>query len=221
MEKCNNRSFVMEYITDKDVLGMVVAMDIEARPIINHYDLIEEQKQGFSVYTNQKIRLIVSGVGIINSTLATYILIHDLNCTNVINYGVAGFTGDLHQQRSVFTIGKVYKRDVDFTALGYERYHFPDKPKYIKLKTDDRLTTLDCYTSDEYIGPKSVVPKNVLVDMEGYCVANVCKRYEIPCMIYKSISDNTFENDTQGQIDTHLLGAVSAICDFIIYNVME
>lgn len=202
-------------------LGIVVAMDVEADPIIRSNNLTREEIHGFYFYSAPNFVIIISGVGIINATLATYIMLNDLNCTKVINYGVAGLTGNLYHQRSIFSINKIYKRDVNFTALGYEPYHFPDKPSFIQLVTDTRLPILDCYTSDEYIGPQSLVPKNVLVDMEGYCVANVCERYGIPCMIYKSISDNTCDNDTQGQIDTHLADAISAICDFIIYNVME
>ena len=173
-------------------LGIVVAMDVEADPIIRSNNLTREEIHGFYFYSAPNFVIII-----------------------------AGLTGNLYHQRSIFSINKIYKRDVNFTALGYEPYHFPDKPSFIQLVTDTRLPILDCYTSDEYIGPQSLVPKNVLVDMEGYCVANVCERYGIPCMIYKSISDNTCDNDTQGQIDTHLADAISAICDFIIYNVME
>lgn len=211
----------MPYDKTKEFLGIVVAMEVEAEPVICHYGLQKDNIQGFSYYFNNNVKLIVSGVGIINSTLATYILIHDLECTHVVNYGVAGFSGDLYQQCMVFSVSKIFKRDVDFTALGYEPYHFPDQASYIQLKTDNRLHALDCYTSDEYISPKSLVPKNVLVDMEGYCVANVCERYNIPCQSYKSISDNTTENDTQGQIDTYLDKAIFVICDFIIHNVLE
>ena len=202
-------------------LGIVVAMDIEADPIIQSHNLLRKEIHGFSFYSAPTFDIIISDVGVINATLATYIMLNDFNCTKVVNYGVAGLTGNLYRQCSIFSISKIYKRDVDFTALGYEPYHFPDKPSFIQLVTDPRLPILDCYTSDEYIGPQSIVPKNVLVDMEGYCVANVCQRYRVPCMIYKSISDITFDNDTQGQIDTYLAGAISAICDFIINDVIE
>jgi len=211
----------MEHIVNEDILGIVVAMTIEAEPLIEYYKLEKNNIKGFSYYVNHKIKIIISGVGVINSTLATYILLNDLNCTHIINYGVAGFTGDVHHHCEIFTINKVYKRDINFTALGYELYQFPDKPKYIQLQTDNRLPMLDCYTSDEYIGPKSRVPNNVLVDMEGYCVAHICERYQTSCMIYKSISDNTPDHDTQGQIDAHLTNAIEMISNFIIHEVIE
>lgn len=202
-------------------LGIVAAMGIEADPIIRSHDLAKEEIRGFSFYTAPNFVMIVSGVGIINATLATYIMLTELNCTEVVNYGVAGYTGNLYQQRSIFSVGRIYKRDVDFTALGCEPYHFPYKPSFIQLKTDTRLPVLDCYTSDEYIGPKSIVPENVLVDMEGYCVADVCERYGVPCMIYKGVSDRTSDPDTQGQIDTYFSEAIFAISDFIDGNVLK
>jgi adenosylhomocysteine nucleosidase len=202
-------------------LGIVVAMDVEATPIIRDHNLSRDEIHGLNFYSAPNFCIIISDVGIINATLATYIMVNELNCTNVINYGVAGLTGNLYHQRSIFSIDKIYKRDVNFTALGYDPYHFPDKPSFIQLKTDTRLPVLDCYTSDEYIGPQSVVPNNVLVDMEGYCVANVCERYNVPCMIYKSISDHTSDNDTQGQIDKHLTDAIMAISDFININILK
>lgn len=202
-------------------LGILVAMDVEAEPIIRNCNLSKEEIHGFYFYSTPNFVIIVSGVGIINATLATYILLTDMNCTSVINYGVAGFTGKLYNQGSIFSISRIFKRDVNFTALGYEPYQFPDKPSYIQLKTDKRLPAMDCYTSDEYIGPKSIVPNHVLVDMEGYCVANVCDRYGVPCMIYKGISDHTSDADTQGQIDTYLSKTIMAMNDFIHVNILK
>lgn len=202
-------------------LGIVVAMDIEAAPIIRDHNLSRDVVHGLNFYSMPDLVIIISGVGIINATLATYILVNELKCANVINYGVAGFTGNLYHQQSVFSISKIYKRDVNFTALGYEPYHFPDKPSFIQLKTDTRLPVLDCYTSDEFIGPQSIVPNNVLVDMEGYCVATVCERYSVPCMIYKSISDYTSDSDTQGQIDARMSDAIMIINDFINVNILK
>ena len=202
-------------------LGFMVAMEIEAEPLIRYFSLKKSTVHGFDVYENDDICLIISEVGIINSTLATYILIRDLKCRKIINYGVAGFTNESYRHCSVISVGRVFKRDVDFTALGCEPYRFPDKPPYIQLETDSRLPICDCYTSDEYIGPKSNVPKDVLVDMEAYCVAAVCEKYDIPCLIYKSISDITANENTQEQIDTYLKSAVDAICDYIIDKVLN
>jgi nucleoside phosphorylase len=202
-------------------LGIVVAMDEEADPIIQKYNLSKDEIRGFTVYSGPHFTVILSGVGVMNATLATYILIHELKCGKVINFGVAGFTGTLYEHHTVFSVGKVYKRDVDFTALGYEPYHFPDKPGFIQLETDKRLPVLDCYTSDEFIGPKSAVPDHVLVDMEGYCVADVCQRYGVPCMVYKSISDQTTDDDTREQFDTHLSDAVNTVSDFVDMNILQ
>ena len=91
-------------------LGFMVAMEIEAEPLIRHFSLKKSTVHGFDVYE----------VGIINSTLATYILIRDLKCRKIINYGVAGFTNESYRHCSVFSVGRVFKRDVDFTALGCE-----------------------------------------------------------------------------------------------------
>ena len=57
--------------------------------------------------------------------------------------------------------------------------------------------------------------------MEGYCVAAVCEKYDIPCLVYKSISDITANENTQEQIDTYLKSAVDAICDYIIDKVLD
>jgi len=59
------------------------------------------------------------------------------------------------------------------------------------------------------------------VDMEAYCVAEVCNRYGVICNIYKSISDNTTDADTQGQIDRFLKKAIYEINDYIIEKVLS
>lgn len=79
------------------MINLVLALDAEARPIINHFGLKKIQnKQPFPIYTSSGYQLIISGVGRCNSAAATTWLAsfnHSDSASNNkvwVNIGIAG-----------------------------------------------------------------------------------------------------------------------------------
>jgi nucleoside phosphorylase len=146
-------------------IGIVVAMEIEAMPLVEKIPFDIREVFGFTVYQNINIVLLVCGVGKVNASLGTFILIHQLHCTSIINYGIAGYTGKGNSFGSIYSVNKIRNLDLDFTAIGAQPYSYPDRDDYVELVEDKTLPAMECFTTEEYISPKSNVPIGVLVDM--------------------------------------------------------
>lgn len=70
---------------------IVCALEIEAREIIKYYNLKKDNDiKKFQVYKNSDITLIIGGVGVFNSTVATTYILTLCSPDYLINIGVCG-----------------------------------------------------------------------------------------------------------------------------------
>ena len=76
------------------MINIVVALQCEARPLIQYYRLRgNPEKNGFSLYHNEDICLVISGIGKINAAAATayqYAITGKLSHCVWLNIGIAG-----------------------------------------------------------------------------------------------------------------------------------
>ena len=79
--------------------GIVCAYLKEAKPLIKYFNL-KKINDKFSIYENEKISLIISNQGRLNSAIATTYLLSTRNISNIINFGIAG--------SSEFEIGEIF-----------------------------------------------------------------------------------------------------------------
>ena len=131
-------------------------------------------------------RIVYTGVGKINATMSTVVSCAAHDCDEIINYGTAGalnneFIGKLNK------IGIVRQRDMDARPLSnlgitpFEQSMFNGDIEVSKAKTvlssgDNFVTSTPELSSD-------------LVDMEGYAIAKIAKRFGKPVTIVKYGSD--------------------------------
>jgi nucleoside phosphorylase len=92
------------------VIFIVTALHCEAKPLIDHFDLKKDQvSQKFDLFQNDRIALIVSGIGKIRSAIATTYLLTNRDSSEisaVLNIGVCGSAKD-RKLGDLFNINKI------------------------------------------------------------------------------------------------------------------
>ena len=96
---------------------IVTALKPEAQAFVDKYKLKKNKLADFTVYQNEQLVLIVSGLGIENATLATQALLDNFNITDhdiFLNIGICGANrnhkiGDLLEISSIDYDGKIFK----------------------------------------------------------------------------------------------------------------
>lgn len=203
-------------------IGMVIAMEEEAKPIIEGLGFEkEENSKGFKIFTAPSLTLIISGIGIVNATMAADILAIRYECDTILNFGTCGATGKRFKPCDIVSVDRVFKRDVNLTIAGFKKYEIPGNGVEIDLIGDKAFPVCDCYSSDEFVGKDSDVPKDIIVEMEAYPIAFVCKKYGIPCSIYKVVSDLTDTNEDDSEHTKNLEESSKILAEYIIKLVKD
>jgi adenosylhomocysteine nucleosidase len=196
-------------------VGIVVAMASESESLLSAIAFEKTESEPFEIYRCKNLYLIGCGYGTLNAAIASQYLIEKYGVDCLVNYGVCGYTGKANYHGVLFSVSKAYKRDVDCRLLGYPRYAYPDDVPFIELSCDKTIPVGELYTSDEFVGAESDVPDGVLVDMEGYSVAFVSRKYKKDCFLFKSVCDSTEENTDRTEYDNKLDGALMGMDEYI------
>jgi len=155
------------------MIVFVTAIFSEAKALIEYFNLQKVEKKPFLIYKNDNIVLIVSGMGKINSAIATFYISQKYRIEKIINIGICG-TNDTKKE-----IGSLHaiKSIIDVSSSK-------------KLVISDKGETL--YTFDKIIKDKKGLKENILIDMESYgfymAASKFVKKEDIK--IYKIISDH-------------------------------
>jgi len=128
------------------MLYIVTALKPEAQAFIDKYKLKKESLQNYKIFTNENIRLIVSGLGVKNSMIATQTLINHFDITDndiYLNIGICGASDK-------YEIGEL----LNISTIKYKETSYLLKENILKTITclDDEAHT------DEY----------EIVDMESF-----------------------------------------------------
>jgi len=132
-----------------------------------------------------KYKLWFTGVGKVNAAMYATCAAIQSDCEAIVNYGTAGvldadLAGKLHR------IGTVRERDCDArpqAPLGITPFEEGDLAGDITLDGDAVLSTGDNFVTS----PPELTSQ--LVDMEGYAIAKVAKKFNKPCVMLKYGSD--------------------------------
>lgn len=159
------------YVEPERKIGFVFAMEEEAEPY-------KELLKG-----NNNVVIAVSGVGRTNAALTTVELISK-GVYLIINIGTCGST--IQSKNTWFAPNKFYDGDFDLSAFGK---HTKD-PLGVNSE-DDFTDVIPIYTYSHFV--QDAEP-NRLIDMESYDIVAVCRHFNIPCLVYKVVSDNADSN---------------------------
>lgn len=162
------------------MIYLVTALYSEARPLIEYYKLKHDHRfNKISIYRNDDMALVVSGIGKIKSATVTGIVLSEMmepDQVIMVNVGIAGGTQD-HKIGQLFLINKILDQSS-------KHFYYPDL--LIKhLLEEEQLVTVD---KPQLNGEKG----DYLVDMEASGFFEAANIYLPPSQIgcLKVVSDH-------------------------------
>ena len=165
---------------------------------------------------NQPVTVVQAGIGKVNATIATSLLIHEFDVDVVINTGSAGGVGAGLSIGELVVSTELTYNDVDNRGFGYTYGQIPQMPE--RYLTDETLRKmieraakkLDWFvqsglivTGDSFISSdedieriKEYFPEALVTEMEGAAVAQTCAQFDIPCAVIRAVSDTADQEAT-------------------------
>lgn len=197
-------------------IGIIGAMNEEIEALLN--DMLNVQKEIKAeiefykgIYNGHDIVVCKSGVGKVNASICTQILIDRYKVSKVLFTGVAGAVDPSLDIGDIVISTDCMQHDMDATSLGFKQGEIPFMDRYI-FQADDILIDLASKVSNEEVNNQNIVKGRILsgdqfvanrekvrqlfeqfdgacTEMEGAAVAQVCSMNQIPFVIIRSISD--------------------------------
>jgi adenosylhomocysteine nucleosidase len=174
-------------------------------------------------FTNDELnRLVITGIGktLASSSLSEEIVKNEIN--EIINIGFAGGSSE-YKVGDIIIIEKSTFYDFDLTPLGYEKGQVPGYTKYLLANTellqevsrDLGITSYGTlYTSDHFV--LNNFDKHSLFDMEGNSLALVAKKFGIPYVSIKIVSDVVDKHNVDEYVESELNVDLSNVINSII-----
>lgn len=222
------------------MIGIIGAMEVEIeriKTLTTNLQVINKSIRTFYTGTieGKEVVIVQAGIGKVNAAVTTSKLIEHFNPTSIINIGVAGGQHGVKHKDVVVSTECVY-HDVDVTNFGTYKYgQMPGSEPTFKAskelldKTTTILNKLDINfhhgiiaSGDKFVYQKETIKdiNNVYdniyaIEMEAASIAHVATMYNIPFIVYRSISDvlddpnqaedfNTFVKDASIQASSVL-----------------
>ena len=131
----------------------------EAKALIDFFNLVKSKDANFLIYKNENITLIVSGIGKINSCIATSYLKAD---NLILNIGICASAYQNHKIGDIFQIDKIIdKSSTKVIHHKSEQSHF-------------NTATITCCDTPQNDSKKF---KNTLIDMESFGFFKASKKF--------------------------------------------
>lgn len=218
-------------------IGIITAMEEELAVVLKELKNVEKNTISrntiYRGYLGEKeVVALVCGIGKVNASVATQILIREYNVDLVINAGVAGGLREYMDMGSIVIGDSLVQYDVDATAFGDKQGQIPRMDTF-DFKADEGLINLAKSIADENENIKGFVGRIVTgdqfltsqekvnwlveefdalaVDMESASIAHTCYLNETPFLIIRTISDKgddsshaDYEENKQNAIDNYL-----------------
>lgn len=202
-----------------NVVGIIGAMDIEIQLIKDRMIIADEnQYAGFIFYVGKykdlNIVLTSCGVGKVNASSCTQILIDRFKVTEIINTGIAGSLNEKVKLCDIVISDNVTYHDVRQAQMKrcfpFKEFFSANKQlKEIAIKAYEncmfknydyhigRIVTGETFVSDNDLKNAIINAYNpYCIEMEGGAIGHVADINKIPFLIIRSISDNADNNAT-------------------------
>ncbi len=205
------------------MIGIIGALNEELEAILKDVTDLEEIKLRIRTFykgkiNNKEVVIVLAGIGKVNAAITTSILIEKFNVESIINIGVAGGQNGvkhkdvvisrevLYHDVDVVSIGKYVKGQIPGSdALFYADEELLNKTKRIlrnlnfnfkigKIASGDQFI----YSSDKLKDINRLYSDIYAVEMEAAAIAHTATLYNIPFIIYRSISD-IIDNENQNE----------------------
>lgn len=226
------------------MIGIIIAMENETHNFLNmSFDSIEKiklyDKNFFKIkHKNNYFVICFVGIGKVNASTFTTIMIQNFDIDLILNIGSAGIYCNANVGDIVFGKNILYG-DVDVTGFGYEINQVPKMPHIYKsnnffiqkLKKIISYEILDgcIYTTDSFINTKNInkfnINKNVIepifIEMEACAIAQTCFNLKKEFVAMKVGIDKVFEPiENEEQFNKNLLDTSNKI-DNILFDIID
>ena len=189
------------------MLGIIVAMKNEADCLLSQSKIIRRSRQfGKEIcraeFDGNEFILVLSGVGKDNAASAAMLAL-TLGADTLLNFGVAG--GLTHDKKigMVFQIRKAVEIDFDLSAINHTPVgtHNERSDPFFVLPYSNAspflsgiVATADYFACGDDDRQLLEAFGADIREMEGAAVAHIASNAEVPCYMFKAISDNAGEN---------------------------
>ena len=126
------------------MIYIVTALKPEAQAFVDFYKLKKSKLSDYTTFTNENITLIISGLGITNSRLATQTLINYFDITDddiYLNIGICGASTE-YEIGQLLEIGSITYEDIN--------YIFRDKKEIVCLDYETKDNTYSIVDMESY-----------------------------------------------------------------------
>lgn len=216
-------------------IGIIFAMKEELDEFLKLISITRE-KTIFDVtffegtLENNSVILVESGIGKVNASRVTQLLIDKMNPDYIINVGVAGSISAYINLKDIVVGTKMVSHDFDITAFNHEKGFIPGIGVYISNSNELIDICRDIKGSDVHFGiiasaDKFVTDKKeseeisktydaLCVEMEGQSISQVCFLCAKPCLVIRCISDSIYKGNNKETYDNLLSEASKKVCEY-------
>jgi len=211
------------------MIGIIGAMEVELEELKkNVQNLTKETKSIRTFYIgtihNQDVVIVQAGIGKVNAAVTTTLLLEHYDVDAVINIGVAGGQHDISHKDVVISKEVLY-HDVNVTNFGsYVHGQMPGHESmfladiellsktagildelHISYKIGKIASGDQFVTSQEMITDINELYSDIYaIEMEAAAIAHTCTLFNIPFVIYRSISDVLGDENQANDFDSFL-----------------
>lgn len=199
-------------------IGILVAMEEEIKQLLE--EITDETVREIANQTfydglihGQPVTIVQSGIGKVNATIATTLLIQEFEVDSVINTGSAGGIGGGLSIGDLAIASRLSYNDADNRVFGYKFGQIPQMD--VEYTADENLVTLIethakplgwnvqkglIVSGDSFISSQHQIeeikehfPEVLVTEMEGAAVAQTCRQFDIPFAVVRAVSDTADE----------------------------
>ena len=196
-------------------VGIIGAMEQEIEILRDSLvDRIDHKLAGFDIYTGKlqdiDVVLLQSGIGKVNASVSTALMLQQFAPDCVINTGSAGGCDDSLEVGDIVISSHLLHHDVDVTAFGYElgqmarmpATYIPDEyladiaKSCIESVNGARAVRGVIATGDTFVSEpakvaaiKAAFPTVKAVEMEAAAIAQTCFLFQTPFLVVRALSD--------------------------------
>lgn len=189
---------------------------------------------------NKPVTVVRSGIGKVNASIATTLLIQEFKVDAVINTGSAGGIGKGLTIGDLVISTELAYNDTDNRDIGYTFGQIPQMPP--RFPADQLLQTMiekaatnvewpvqsglvvtgDTFISSEeqIVQIKEFFPEVLVTEMEGAAVAQTCLQFDVPCAVIRAVSD-TADEEAEVTFDEFVVMAGKHSAELVMELVKE
>ena len=192
------------------LIAVIVATSLEAEPLLARLRFEEAEKKPVTVYKSGRILLALSGIGKANAAIATTYCCARYRPRWVLNAGAAGAVTRSFHPGECAHITRVIEPDRPLLGGNEPHVHIPF---ILEGFRDAVLATQDRPVIDASEREAASAFAD-LVDMEGASIIQAARRFGVPSVLFKFVSD-TPDHSAHKDIVSLIMEHRGTFCDFV------